>query len=193
MSNGRLYTDRLTLNGVDFYAVTVDPNGSLDAAIGSIATLKTAAFVWVCAGGMVWNLVYPVAVPPGPSTQSFLWGNELVGSSVTPRYLTPGYDDVLAPVEDAIVQFRTNRAGTLQNLRVRQNAPDGNGNPITYTVRVNGVPTLIQATLLSTASDGSDLVNTVLVAPGSLVDVEVTKALTVGSSPRRVTAEVDLA
>ncbi len=193
MGNGRIYTDVLTVNGVDFYAVTIDPNGLLDAPVGSFATLKTATFIWVSAGGAVWNLVYPIVVPPAVGTQTFLWGNELVGTTATPRYLTPGYDSVLAPVTDAIVQFRTNRAGTLQSLRVRQNVPDGNGNPIDYTVRVNGVPTIITTSLLSTATDGSDLVNTVVVAAGALVDIEVTKGASIGTSPRQVLAELDLA
>lgn len=193
MGNGRIYTDLLTINGVDYYAVVVDPNGLLDAPIGSIATLKTATFVWVSAGGMVWNLIYPVVAPPAVGTQTFLWGNDLVGSTTTARYLTPGYDSVLAPVQDAIVQFRSNRAGTLQSLRVRQNVPDGNGNPIDYTVRVNGIPTAITASLLSTDTDGADLVNTVVIAAGALIDIEVTKGAAVGTSPHQVIAELDLA
>lgn len=190
---GRIYTDILTVDGVNFYAVLVDPNGLLSAPIGSYATLKTAPMIWVNTdGATTWDLVYPTVAPPGGGSAVFLWGNGSVGTSATDRFLTPGYQDALAPVVTSIVQFRTLSAGTLMNLRVRHNQPDGNGNDIVYTVRVNGVPTAIQVTLASNANDGSDLVNSQIVAAGVLVDIIVTKAAGIVASPAGVVAELGL-
>jgi hypothetical protein len=107
--------------------------------------------------------------------------------------LTPGYDDVLAPVVAGIVQFRLPRAGTVRNLRIRHNITAGNGNLIVYTVRINGVATALTVSLASTVSDGSDLVNSVVVASGDLIDIEVTKALDVVVSPTFIAAALELA
>lgn len=58
--NGRVYVDIITIDGIDIYAVVVDPNGVLTAPIGSIATLKTSPQIWVNAdGATTWNQVYP--------------------------------------------------------------------------------------------------------------------------------------
>lgn len=119
-----------------------------------------------------------------------LWGNDSVSASTTTRYLTPGYDDVLAPI--AVVQIRVPRGGTLRNLRVRHNTPNGNGNVIVYTVRINSVATAVTVSLASTSADGSDVTNTAAVAAGDLVDIEVTKAASVATSPDDVAATLEL-
>jgi len=129
------------------------------------------------------------AAPASGSTPQLLWGDNSVGSSTTTRYLSPGYDDGLA--ETIPTQFRVVRAGTFQNLRIRHNVPAGNGNAIVYTLRVNGVPSALTVSLASTATDGSDLANNVVVAVGDLIDIEVTKAAGVGSSPTNITATVE--
>jgi hypothetical protein len=46
---------------------------------------------------------------------------------------------------------------------------------------------------MSTAADGSDLVNTPAVLAGDLIDLEVTKALNTASSPMEIIASVELA
>jgi hypothetical protein len=117
------------------------------------------------------------------------WGNGNVASTTTTRFLTPWYEDSLAPI--APTQWRAPRAGTLENLRVRHNVAAGNGNNIVYTVRINGVATLLSVSLASTANDGSDLVNTVAVAAGDLIDVQVTKALSVATSPTNIEAVME--
>jgi hypothetical protein len=78
-------------------------------------------------------------------------------------------------------------------LRVRHNGTAGNGNLIVYTIRINNAGTLLLVSLASTSNDGSNLANTVVVAGGELIDLEVTKALSTGTSPERIEAIVELA
>lgn len=189
---GRIYTDILTINDTNWYAVVVDPNGLLTAPIGSIATLKTAPMVWVNAdGATTWDVVYPVVIPPGADTPVLGWGNGSVSATVTTRYLSPWYDDSLA--QTIPVRWRVPRAGTIRSMRVRHNVTAGNGNAIVYTLRVNGVATLLSVSLASTATDGSDLVDSIAVADGDLIDIEVTKALAVGTSPSDIALVVEFA
>jgi hypothetical protein len=119
-----------------------------------------------------------------------LWGDSSVSATTTTRYLTPGYADGTAST--APIQFRVLSAGTLRRLRVRHNSTAGNGNAIVYTVRVNGVASAVTVSLASTSSDGSDLSNTVAVAAGDLVDIEITKASSVGTSPSEVMASLEV-
>lgn len=117
------------------------------------------------------------------------WGNSGVSGTTTTRYLTPFVDDTLA--KTSATQFRVIRAGVLQKLRVRHNIPAGNGNNIIYTVRVAGVATALAVTMASTATDGSDLVNLVAVNDGDLLDIEVTKAVSIGTSPSDIVAVLE--
>lgn len=119
-----------------------------------------------------------------------LWGNNSVAATVVTRFLTPGYTSSLA--QTTTIQIRVPRPGTLRNLRVRHNGTAGNGNAIVYTVRVNGVASVITVSLASTATDASDLVNTAAVASGDLLDIQVTKALGVGTSPADIAATLEL-
>lgn len=137
------------------------------------------------------SLTFEGTVAGADATGSLLFGAGQIGSSTTDRYLFPAYSDSLA--QTSAVQFRAPRAGTLQKLRVRHNITAGNGNNVVYTLRKNGTPTALTATLASTANDASDLVNTVGVAAGDLLDVIATKASTIGASPRDVTASIEYA
>jgi len=125
------------------------------------------------------------------STDALLFGANSVSATTTTRYLWPSYDDSLCPTSP--VQYRAPRAGTLQKLYVKHNTPAGNGNAIVYTLRINGVASALTVSLASTAADGSDLVNTVAVAAGDLLDIEVTKAASVGSTPQNIVASLEFA
>jgi hypothetical protein len=59
-------------------------------------------------------------------------------------------------------------------------------------VRVNGVPTLLAVALASTGTTGSNLVNAVAVAQGDVIDIEVTKAAGVASSPSDIAGSLKL-
>lgn len=189
---GRIYVDIVTVNGIDIYAVLVDPNGVLSAPIGSIATLKTGPQIWVNANGaMVWDQVYPAVAPPSSSTAVLTFGSDQVSNTVTTRWLSPWFDNVIA--QTGPIRYRIPRAGTIRNMRVHVNAPAGNGNLIVYTLRVNGVATALSVSLASTGADGSDLVDSVVVAAGDLVDLMVTKALDVGVTPQDIVASFEFA
>jgi hypothetical protein len=128
---------------------------------------------------------------PTGSSAILAFGADNVSATTTTRYLDPWFDDSQAPT--APIQFRAPRAGTLRNMRVRHNITAGDGDPIVYTMRINSVASLLTVSLASTASDGSDLVNTVAVAAGDLVDLEVTKADAVGTSPSDIIATMEFA
>ena len=137
------------------------------------------------------SLTFAGIVADADATENLIFGAGTIGSSTTSRYLFPCYSDSLA--QTSAVQFRASRAGTLQNLRVRHNITAGNGNNVVYTIRKNGAPTALTATLASTANDASDLVNTVGVAAGDLLDIVITKAAAIGASPRDVIATLEFA
>jgi hypothetical protein len=137
------------------------------------------------------SLTFEPLVSDADATENLIFGAGNLSSTTVSRYLFPGYSDSMAQV--TAVQFRVARPGTLRNLRVRHNIPGGNGNNIVYTVRKNGAPSAITTTLASTANDGSDLVNTVGVAAGDLIDIIVTKAAGIAGSPRDVTASLEFA
>lgn len=132
--------------------------------------------------------VYDGAAWQPQNVSNIMWGNNSVAATTTTRFLSPWYEDALA--QTTAIQWRVSTSGRLQNLRVRHNTTAGNGNLIVYTVRVNGVVTALTVSLASTAADGSDLVNVVSVTAGDLIDVIVTKALGVGTSPTDITADL---
>jgi hypothetical protein len=110
---------------------------------------------------------------------TLIWGNDNIAASPTTRYLVSGWDALLAPT--APRRYRVARAGTLSEMRAHHNAPGGNGNTVTYTLTVNGVPTALTVSMASTAADGTDLANSVAVAAGDLLGIEVTKGAAIGS------------
>jgi hypothetical protein len=129
--------------------------------------------------------------PPGVDGILGPFGASSVAATVQTRYLWPSYVDALARTSP--IQFRTTRAFTIEKLRVRHGSPAGNGNLIVYTLRVNGAPTALAVSLASTASDGADLVNSVSVPDGALIDVEVTKLLSTGQAAKDVTCSMGIA
>ena len=118
------------------------------------------------------------------------WGNDNVQTNTTTRYLSPWYSSATAGTSP--IQYRVPVAGTLKNFYVHHNVTAGNGNAIVYTIRINGVASALTVSMASTAADGSDLVHTVAVAQGDLVDVAVTKVASVGTSPSSITASARL-
>lgn len=132
--------------------------------------------------------------PPGADNTSavLLWGAKHIGSSTTTRYMYPGGLSS-TPAQTSIMQFRIPRAGVLKNMRVRHNDPNGNGNTIVYTLRINSINSALTVSMASTASDGSDLSNTPSVAAGDIIDISITKASSIGGSPEDVILSVEFA
>lgn len=83
-------------------------------------------------------------------------------------------------------------ACTIDRLYVRQVCPGGtNGNAVVYTVRKNGVDTALSvslATTPSTAVVGSDTTDVVTAAAGDVIDVQVTKAASLGVATNEISA-----
>lgn len=117
------------------------------------------------------------------------FGNDEIGASTTTRYLTPGYGDTIA--RTTVIGIDIPLAGTLRNFRVRHNITAGNGNNIVYTVMINGVASSIVATVPSTSAQGSDITNTAAVVAGDRIDIRVTKATGVATSPEDVVVSLD--
>lgn len=78
-------------------------------------------------------------------------------------------------------------SGTLDLARVRVRNPGtpnmGPPGIVNYRVRINNANTPLVVSMVVTAFDGSDLVNSVAVLAGDLVDIEVTKPGGIMTSP----------
>jgi len=140
----------------------------------AVATTSTAGFMSNTDKAKLDGLVYP------SPTGAFWFGASGIGTTITPRYLLPGYTSGLASVTRAAV--RAPRSGLLKNLRVQHNTV-GSGGLITYTVRINDVDSTLQVTLLASESGGSDSAHTPSVTADDLVEVRVTKGSAIVTSP----------
>lgn len=147
--------------------------------------MTTAGPITVDTSQLIWEQASTAAA----ATDTMQWGAGAVGSSPTTRYLYPTYSESQA--QASAIQIRVPRAGTLQNMRVRHNDIGSSANTVVYTVRVNGVPSILTVTLAANAVDGSDLANSVVVAAADLVDIEVTKAASIGGGLRDIVATLE--
>jgi hypothetical protein len=139
--------------------------------------------------GLVWNSSTS-RWEPQTLTVAFLgFGANNVATTTTARSLWPWYVDALAPT--GAIQFRVPRACTIRNLRVRHNTVGVSANAIVYTLRKNSVATAVTCSIAANASDGSDLVNSDTFAAGDLIDIRVTKALAITTSPLNITATLE--
>lgn len=132
----------------------------------------------------------PVPPPPiMPSPDSLFFAAQSVGSTTTTRFLPIGYDTTEAPTAPLLYELPA--GGTLSQMRVLHNQPAGSGDPIVYTVRINGGPTALLVALGSLTPSGSNLVDSVagLVA-GDQLDIQITKALDIVDSPGQVTVSL---
>lgn len=119
------------------------------------------------------------------------WGDDSIATSMTTRYLTPGFDDGQA--ETTETAFRIPFACTLKNLRIRARVAGSGAATLTYTLVVNGTPSSLTVSMSNTSQDGSDLVNTVAVSAGDLISIRVTKSASLSSSPDDVMASLEAA
>lgn len=119
------------------------------------------------------------------------WGAEDINTTTTARYLFPWYGAraALTTTRDIRIPF----AGTLKNLRVRQNVAGTGAATITYTVDVNAVGSALAVAMSNTVQDGSDLVNTVAVSAGDLLTIRVTKSAAITTSPTGIIASLEVA
>jgi len=116
----------------------------------------------------------------GPS--EFIFSANTVTTSATARYLPSGYTMGTAPTTSVPVTFNGTRVFTTIRYRARL-AGSGSGS-IVFTVRKEGVGTLLTLTVLLTATSGVFVLPAgVSFAAGEALDVEVTKTGTVTTSP----------
>jgi hypothetical protein len=149
---------------------------------GDVAWAVAEAALYVCSDGTLGAAVW-VALSAGAgvdSTSLISWGSDNLTATTTDRYLYPGWDSGGAPT--AIRNRAMPRAGIIRNLFVRHNTGNGNGNPVVYTVVLNGVPTALSVSKASGAIGSvSNVSDTVVVAQGDLIALVATKAAATGS------------
>lgn len=147
--------------------------------------------------GTIYQITPGTPGPIGPAGPSAILG--FADNSVAPQADTRYIDEwnggatTVAPTTE-LAPIVAPRAGTLRNLFVRHGAAVGNGNSVVYTVRKNGVDTILTCTLATNAiGQASDTLHTVLVAQGDRITLKATKAVAIGSGNIIVSATMELA
>jgi hypothetical protein len=98
---------------------------------------------------------------------------------VAERFLEPQGDDGVAPLIE--ITMRAPRACTLRNMFVQHRVGGGAGVMITYTLRVNLVDTALAVPMLASATQASNVADSIAVAQGDQLSIKVTKAAVVVS------------
>jgi hypothetical protein len=138
-------------------------------------------------GGLV------VSSPSAPASSLILFGAESVDSGTATRFLWPFYAPLFGTGTASDAQYSVPMNCTLDRLYIRNGSVAGNGNLIVYTVRKNSIPTaLAVSTPANLLGPFTDLVNSVSFVAGDLIDIQVTKALSVASSPLHIYATMRL-
>lgn len=185
-----LTTAQVTVPGTTYQLTGVPVSGAPHSTanyLGGAVTLLDAG------GGILTVLIRPSTV--------LFWGNSDIGAVADTRFLTPGRSQTgFAPVGDlAPIQlpFTTGALGQsrVRNLFVRHSGVGGNGNPVAYTVMVNGIATAITVTLPTGLGfpQGQDIVNTVLINQADRVSIRAVKALNIASGGIEVEASLEIA
>lgn len=173
--------------------VYIDSAGSLviNTTGFPVATHIRLAQVFT-SGGTITSIIdvrpFFTATSPLAADDTFVFAAGGIGLSTTARFLPFGFTPNNAPTSP--VSLRAARAGTFSNLRVRHNLT-GTGGNLTYTLRVNGVDSVLTVTATAGSTGGNDLANSVAVAAGDLIDLRVTKAAAISNSPSDITATVE--
>lgn len=119
----------------------------------------------------------------------FFWGAGNVATTAVTRFLQPGYQTGVAPTTGVRIPIR--RPGTLRNLTMQNRVVGVGAALITFTLLKNGVATALSFSVAATAASGSDIVDTVSVVAGDFIELRVTKAAAIATSPTDVEVAVD--
>jgi hypothetical protein len=149
------------------------------------ATRQVIAGTNMSGGG---NLTADVTLNAATQTGALVFAANSVGTTTTTRYLPFGYDNNIAGISP--VGCVSPRAGTLKNLRVRH-CLTGTGGAIVYTLRVNGVDTALTCSATAGSAGATDIVHTVAISAGDVLDLKVTKAAGITLSPTDITATIE--
>ena len=142
--------------------------------------------------GAIFPAAPPVPTPSGAGGSALVsFGNNTIGTTADTRFLDPWWDDSTGTTTR--IQYVVPRPGTFSNLAVLHNTPNGNGNPIVYSLERNGAPTALSVSMPSTDSVGTDDVNMIAVLKGDLISMSAVKALSIGSSPSDIMATLNFA
>lgn len=167
--------------------LTVGPSGTdtingVGGVAGRVAVPAGGAVVFVSDGTGNWR----TAGSYEPGGDTWVFGADNIASGADTRFLAMGSYNGTVPTSSDF-GWRAPRAGLLRNFRVRHNAVSGNGNAVVYDVQVGGVAAGLGISLVSGAiGDASDLVSTVAVAAGDLIEATATKALSIGAGAQQV-------
>ena len=122
-----------------------------------------------------------------------MFGAESVAGTTTTRYLLPSYTSDAATTIPVQVEIPAGVA-TFSAVRmdIRHNVPASSPLDIVYTLRVNGVPSTLAVTIAANATSASAAA-TVSISAGDVIDIEITKAASIGSGPGGVICLVEIA
>ncbi len=170
------------------HANTATPEGSLSGTPGSVAAeVNGVDSGWYVHAGSTSGTAGWVNCVGGSSL--IMFGDAAIAGTTATRYLTPGHDSGTA--QTSPIQMVMPRDGYIKNLYIVHNTTAGNGNDIVYTARINSVTTALAVTLASTTAQGSDTTDRIVVSAGDLIDIEITKASSIGTSPSNVQATLE--
>lgn len=125
----------------------------------------------------------------GPTTACapLAFGDQTIAAGSGTRYLhPPGGWNTTADTNN-VCQIMQG-AGSITRLQIKIRLGAGNGEDVVYTVLLNGAPTGLTLTVPSTSAGTFDVSGSVPYVDADEISVEVSKALSVGSSPQDVQA-----
>lgn len=128
-----------------------------------------------------------VALKGGPALLE--WGDGNIQTTTTDRFLTPNYDSGVAPT--APIQKTMTRRGFLEQMRVKCRVANGNGNPVVYTLQINGLDTPLAVTLNSNQQSGANTTSRVQVSAGDFITLKASKAAGIGTSPQDIIVDIN--
>lgn len=117
------------------------------------------------------------------------FGAGAINSSLTARYLYPGYSDQIAEIVAS--STRVVRSGNLQNLRVIHNVLGSPTVVLTYTVFINDVPSGLAAGVAADSLLGANTTTLVPVVAGDRISVRVSRPSAI-LSPRKIHVSMEV-